>query len=60
MSQEMHLGKYEFYPNDEKIQHLLDKRTPNFDEEKIDIKEKFEKLLEQVKSARFKGEKRRK
>ncbi|MEP7037867.1 MAG: hypothetical protein ABI891_05955 [Acidobacteriota bacterium] len=59
MSREVQLGKYEFYPNYEKIQHRLDKLTPTSDEEKMHIKEKFEKLLEQVKSAQFRGKRRK-
>lgn len=59
MSQQLQLGKYEFSPNDEKIHYLLDKLTPISDEEKLDIKEKFEKLLEQVKSAKFRGKRRK-
>ncbi len=59
MNNELQIGKYKFYPNDEEIQHRRDKLMPTSDENQIDIKERFEKLLEQVKSAKFRVKRRK-
>ena len=52
MSKEIQIGKYEFYPYDEKIQRVLDELSAiNGEPEKAEegAKENFEKLLERVK-----------
>jgi len=60
MSQELQLGKYEFYPYDEKIQRLLDKLLLT-DEEREKHKEDYlDKLLKRKKRARSQNIQRRK
>ncbi len=49
MSQELQLGKYEFFPYDEKIQRLLDKLFPTNEEAEKHGEDYLGKLLEREK-----------
>jgi hypothetical protein len=49
MNQELQLGKYEFFPYDEKIQRLLDELLPNDEEREKQGKNYPDKLLERKK-----------
>ena len=59
MSQELQLGKYEFFPYEEKIQRLLNEFLPS-DEKSEKQEDYLEKLLELKKLARPRNIRRRK
>ena len=60
MNKELQVGRYEFFPYDEKIQRVLDEISPIDKKGEKSAKENLEKLLEQIKSANSKKIRRRK
>ncbi len=52
MSQELQLGKYEFFPYDEKIQRLLDEFLLTDEEREKHEEDYLDKLLKRKKRAR--------
>jgi len=60
MSQELQLGKYEFFPYDDKIQRLLDELLLTDEDREKQGEDYLDKLLEHKKRARFRNVRQRK
>lgn len=60
MSQELQLGKHEFFPYDEKIQRLLDEILLTNEERERHKEDYLDKLLKRKKRARSRNIQRRK
>ncbi len=60
MNQELQLGKYEFFPYDEKIQRLLDELLMTDEEREKRGEDFLDKLLEHEKRARSQNVRQRK